>query len=64
MKTSSQPPPDQADGAGRERAPQGAVEPTSQPALSRRRLELPDGRYELAYERADAPVEEEVRGDA
>lgn len=64
MKTASQRSPEQPDGAGRERAPQGPLEPTSQPALSRRRLELPDGRYELAYERTDAPGGQETRGDA
>lgn len=64
MKTSSQRSPDHADGTGRDHAPQGVPEPTSQPALSRRRLELPDGRYELAYERKNEPAGDEVEGDA
>ncbi|HLZ96044.1 MAG TPA: hypothetical protein VKT20_12005 [Candidatus Dormibacteraeota bacterium] len=34
-----------------------APEATSQPGLNRRPLELPDGRYLIAYERAKKPAD-------
>jgi hypothetical protein len=51
--------PDGANAPRGDQAPDGsgpsAPEPTSQPDLTRRQLELPDGRYLLAYERTRKP---------